>query len=95
MKDLKALVKMMNATNEATDKEIQAIEKLYMWVTGDQAKDNLDLLQEDIENDCYSEMVGQDGQTYIWYRDEAKDVAINIDTMEVIDNSEVIDDLFC
>lgn len=38
---------------------------------------------------------GRDGNTYAWYMDENNSVIVNVDTMEISDDEELIENLFC
>lgn len=52
-------------------------------------------LQDDIDNDCMTINRGHDGRIYARYLDEANNVICDIETLEIIDDEEIIDSLFC
>ncbi|HPZ24182.1 MAG TPA: hypothetical protein PLC25_05025 [Bacilli bacterium] len=60
--------------------------------------DYLDLdvesVQTDIDNDYLTINKGKDGQDYLYYLDESKDVALNIATGKIITDLEELERIF-
>jgi len=59
----------------------------------DMMYDDMDILIDDYHNDYLTVAKGRDGQYYVWYLDEARNWAINLETEEFI-SEEKISELF-
>jgi hypothetical protein len=67
-------------TDIFTDVELKRAIELY-----DSVGMNTDYMLEDYNNDLLSINVGSDDQKYIWYLDDNYDIAINIESGEIVD----------
>jgi hypothetical protein len=67
-------------TDIFTDIELKRAIELY-----DSVGMNTDYMLEDYNNDLLSINVGSDDQKYIWYMDDNYDIAINIESGEIVD----------
>jgi hypothetical protein len=72
-----------------TKKEMKAVKKIqeYLNMTDQQAQDNYD-------NDYLSINIAKNGKEYAWYIDEKENVAVEIDTLELITNENILKNLF-
>jgi hypothetical protein len=58
-------------------------------------RESIDTLALDITNGYMSINTGRDGRTYAWYADEFNSVICDVDTLELCDDADKIDDLLC
>lgn len=65
-----------------------ALVKLY-----DHLNRSIDLIQSDLEDNTLTENTGRSGQRYFWYIDENNDACISIDTLEIIDDERIEEEL--
>jgi hypothetical protein len=67
-------------TDILTDLELKRAIELY-----DSIGINTDCMLEDYNNDLLSINEGSDNNKYIWYMDDNYDIAINIESGEIVD----------
>lgn len=73
------------------EKELNACKKLVEKLFG--GENEIDI-EENLKNDYLSICTGRDKKNYVWYCDENKNGAINIDTLEFIDDEDKLEKLF-
>lgn len=71
-----------------TIKEVRAIMMLYDYLGFDTESVN-----DDIKRGYLSENTGRDHNDYMWYSDETHNACINIDTLDIIEDDNRIDEL--
>lgn len=69
-------------------KKIDVIKKIYDELGFDDPN-----LFDDVMNDVLSEHVSRSGQHVIWYADDVNEIAIYIDTGEILSGLEIISEL--
>ena len=60
----------------------------YLYDEISYSYDKEDIL-EDIKHDYLTLNIGRDNETYIWYMDENKSIAINVKNKKILTNAEV------
>lgn len=70
-----------------TDKEVDAARALRSYLG---FEDDTDLLMEDIEYGYITTNIGRDGKTYVWYADESNNVAVEVETLTLIEDEDEI-----
>lgn len=73
-------------TNE---KEIKAMNKALEYAS------TLETIEEAISNDSLTINKGRDGKRYAWYCTEGSNVAVEVETLNIITDEEEIENLFC
>lgn len=73
-------------TNE---KEIKAMNKALEYAG------TLETIEEAISNDSLTINKGRDGKRYAWYCTEGSNVAVEVETLNIITDEEEIENLFC
>ena len=73
-----------------TDKEKEAIIKLIDYADWD--SDDWERLYED---DTVTINEGRNGKSYAWFQTESQNLIIDIETLEIFTDEEIIEDLLC
>lgn len=71
------------------DKEIKAMNKAFEYAG------TLETIEEAISDDSLTLNKGRDGKKYAWYLTEGSNVAVEVETLNIITDEEEIENLFC
>lgn len=71
------------------DKEIKAMNKALEYAG------TLETIEEAISDDSLTINKGRDGKKYAWYCTEGSNVAVEVESLNIITDEEEIENLFC